>query len=42
MQGSTHFCFTQALLKGHSGLVKHSGRQLGGAPMYLFKQVHVA
>lgn len=41
-QGSTHFCLTQALLSGHSGLVKHSGRQFGGDPIYSCKQVHIA
>uniref|UniRef100_A0A1A9ZCR5 Uncharacterized protein n=1 Tax=Glossina pallidipes TaxID=7398 RepID=A0A1A9ZCR5_GLOPL len=32
-QGSSHFCRIQALVEGHSGLMVHSGLQLGGVPM---------
>lgn len=35
--GSRHFSLIQALLLGHSELIEHSGRQLGGAPMYVDK-----
>lgn len=31
--GSRHFWFTHARTDGHSGLMVHSGRQLGGAPI---------
>jgi len=31
--GSEHFWRIQALVGGHSGLMEHSGRQLGGVPM---------
>ena len=37
-QGSTHFCWTQAMVRGHSELRRHSGRQLGGPPKYPFRQ----
>lgn len=30
----------QALLLGHSALITHSGRQLGGGPVYWGKQEH--
>lgn len=33
--GSRHFSVIQALLLGHSELTRHSGRQFGGAPMYV-------
>jgi hypothetical protein len=39
-QGSLHFSLIQALLLGHSELIKHSGRQLGGDPMYVAKHEH--
>lgn len=37
-QGSVHFWLMQALLLGHSALMLHSGRQLGGDPIYVGKQ----
>lgn len=40
-QGSTHFLLMQARFRGHSALATHSGRQLGGTPMYPSKQEHV-
>lgn len=39
-QGSLHFSLIQAKLLEHSELTTHSGRQLGGAPMYWRKQEH--
>jgi hypothetical protein len=33
-QGSRHFSLMHAWLLGHSELIEHSGRQLGGAPIY--------
>lgn len=41
-QGFVHFCLIQALSCGHSELTTHSGRQLGGAPMYSGKHEHTA
>ena len=38
-QGSTHFSRIQALSKGHSELIEHSGLQFGGAPIYVSKHV---
>lgn len=35
-----HLLFIQARCDGQSGLIIHSGRQLGGAPMYEDKQEH--
>lgn len=32
VQGSVHFCLTQAWLLGHSLFTRHSGLQLGGEP----------
>lgn len=31
--GSVHFWFMQAFSDGHSELITHSGRQLGGIPI---------
>lgn len=39
-QGSTHFKLTQAKFFGQSGLVTHSGLQLGGLPRYDGRQEH--
>ena len=39
-QGSAHFCWTQALVRGHSELRRHSGLQLGGPPKYPLRQEH--
>jgi len=41
-QGSTHFLFTQAKFVGHSALVVHSGRHIGGFPIKYGKQEHTA
>lgn len=35
-------CDTHAKLAGHSALIVHSGRQLGGAPIYPGWQLHAA
>ena len=40
--GSIHFWFTQAWLRGHSELVTHSGRQVGGLPINPGTQEHTA
>lgn len=40
--GSLHFLFRHAIFDAHSVLLVHSGRQLGGAPMYSGKHVHCA
>lgn len=40
--GFSHLLLTQALSCGHSVLTTHSGRQLGGAPIYSAKQEHTA
>ncbi|KAJ4432721.1 hypothetical protein ANN_21358 [Periplaneta americana] len=37
-QGSRHFSLRQAKLLGHSELITHSGRQLGGLPVYVGRQ----
>ena len=42
MQGFTHFWLLQALSRGHSELVAHSGLQDGGLPKYPFRQEHAA
>lgn len=39
--GSRHFSFWHARCPGHSALLVHSGRQLGGRPMYEGRQEHV-
>lgn len=36
--GSLHFSLIQAKLLAHSALIRHSGRQFGGDPMYVGKQ----
>lgn len=41
-QGSLHFLLIQAILVAHSVLLVHSGRQLGGDPIYSFMQLHWA
>lgn len=41
-QGSTHFLFTHAKFVGHSALVVHSGRHIGGFPIKDGKQEHTA
>ena len=38
--GSRHFCSIHAVVSEHSELTKHSGRQLGGDPMYPGWQEH--
>lgn len=38
--GSRHFCAIHARSLGHSEFTVHSGRQLGGTPMYVDRQVH--
>ena len=38
--GSRHFSCMHALLLGHSELMEHSGRQLGGDPMYVDTHEH--
>lgn len=38
--GSLHFWDTQANAAGHSALIVHSGRQLGGAPIKPGWQLH--
>lgn len=37
-QGSTHFSLIHAKLLGQSGFMVHSGRHVGGLPMYCGKQ----
>lgn len=39
-QGSTHFSRIQALSLAHSEFIVHSGRQLGGRPIYVFRHEH--
>lgn len=41
-QGSAHILFMQALSKGQSELIVHSGWQLGGLPMYSCKHEQTA
>lgn len=41
-QGSAHFCFMQAWLRGHSELLTHSGLHPGGLPIKSGKQEHTA
>lgn len=38
--GSLHFSLMQARLLGHSGLMVHSGLQLGGEPVYSGRHEH--
>lgn len=40
--GSTHFLFIHAKFVGHSALVVHSGRHMGGFPMKDGKHEHTA
>jgi len=40
--GSLHFCPIQALSRLHSVLITHSGRQLGGLPIYSGRHEHIA
>ena len=41
VQGSTQRCCEQACFLLHSLLIMHSGRQLGGAPMFPLVQEHI-
>jgi hypothetical protein len=41
-QGSMHFWLLHALFKAHSELVTHSGRHVGGEPIYPGTQEHTA
>lgn len=38
--GSRHFSLRQAKLLAHSELMTHSGRQLGGLPIYVGRHEH--
>ena len=40
--GSIHFLLTQALVIGQSELTIHSGRQIGGLPIYVGRQEQTA